>query len=754
MKILPKLRRGNQRDQHRHVAWNVTSLEPRIMLAGDAGAAIAEAVQVSTPDSTMLQESESAGHSHDRIVSETIVFIDAGLADADVLIEGVSDTAELVMLDAETPLLTQISDHLQKRRSVQSVHVVTHGGEGMIAVGRQRVRTETLTANGDMLSRWANALTAEADILIYGCNTGGSPAGAKFIGVLAELTGADVAASDDVTGRLAKKNGHVDADWHLERATGLIESSLAFDATTLDRYQHTLDIAVYASGQTGQEQFELRIDDNVVQTWTASTNIQAYTYQTAQAIAPDRISVHFVNDQYQPEIGYDRNLTVAKIDINGNQTLTTNAPSVYSTGTWRAEDQATPGFGRGDTLHTNGAFYYGQDGSGGPLIAAGQTWRVNDPNGVATVEPGTNNLLVSNDVGTAVWTLADLQAGEAFHLEIDSFVRLDPPYASQAGYVGIDYFDANHNRIDTQGRLVPNEVPTRKSVVFEGVAPQNMEYATIWGWIDSGQSGAGASLVISDVRLESFASDDTTPPTATLTTNTVEIREDSGVPSFTVIYRDDQPSPVPNRSPIQFNGSVGITVTGPDGFEGTPNALGGGSTGDPNEVFTTYGFAFPQRDLAEGIYTVSLNEGHVTDLAGNMASAGVLGTFEVVYIEGPVRPDDVTPPTVSLTTLTASASASLPSFALEFNDTESNLKFTQSGARVRLTGPNGYDTLTSGFAGGDNGNGGLFELFLIPQISATRELGLYTVSIEENYVIDQGNNVNAAAILGTFTLVA
>ena len=66
-----------------------------------------------------------------------------------------------------------------------------------------------------------SALSDDADILVYGCNFAAGEKGAEAVMLLAGLTGADVAASEDLTGA-ARQGG----DWDLETRIGLIEAGL------------------------------------------------------------------------------------------------------------------------------------------------------------------------------------------------------------------------------------------------------------------------------------------------------------------------------------------------------------------------------------------------------------------------------------------------------------------------------------------------------------------------------------------------
>ena len=72
----------------------------------------------------------------------------------------------------------------------------------------------------------------------------------------------------------------------------------------------------------------------------------------------DRVRVVFLNDLFDPATGTDRNLVVENIVVDG-ETFQTDSPEVFSTGTWtQADSSVTPGFGRGNTLHSNGYFQY------------------------------------------------------------------------------------------------------------------------------------------------------------------------------------------------------------------------------------------------------------------------------------------------------------------------------------------------------------------------------------------------------------
>ncbi len=123
-------------------------------------------------------------------------------------------------------------------------------------------------------------------------------------------------------------------------------------------------ITIAARGDSGAEIMQLSIGGQVVATFnnvaTASTS---YSYQAAGTVAPEDVRIAFLNDRWEPQNGIDYNLTVDKITIDG-QTYETEDPSVFSTGTWRPDDGIVPGFGRGETLATEGYFQYGEPATG------------------------------------------------------------------------------------------------------------------------------------------------------------------------------------------------------------------------------------------------------------------------------------------------------------------------------------------------------------------------------------------------------
>ncbi|WP_193199215.1 DUF4347 domain-containing protein [Nostoc sp. MG11] len=190
----------------------------------------------------MMQKSENnhPGNNNSAVnvlkANTNIVFIDTAVIDYQSLIAGIIPSSEVVILDNTQDAITQITEFLaaRKSKSVQSVHIVSHGSEGSLQLGSTNVNLTNLDTYTNQLQKWRSALTDDADILLYGCDVA-SGEGTKFVQQISQITEADVAASTDKTGSAA-----LEGDWNLEFSSGEIEASLAFESQVIDAYNYIL----------------------------------------------------------------------------------------------------------------------------------------------------------------------------------------------------------------------------------------------------------------------------------------------------------------------------------------------------------------------------------------------------------------------------------------------------------------------------------------------------------------------------------
>lgn len=173
-----------------------------------------------------------------------IIFIDPSVEDYQSLnsqIEG----SDVIVLDASSDGIQQITDVLKERKNISSIHIVSHGTTANLYLGMARLGLDNLDSYKSAIGSWTQALSPYADILLYGCNVATGDKGNTFIEQLSNLTGADIAASLDPTG-----NAQLGGDWELERSTGEIESALAFTPQSMQAYNGVLNIRVEAESMT------------------------------------------------------------------------------------------------------------------------------------------------------------------------------------------------------------------------------------------------------------------------------------------------------------------------------------------------------------------------------------------------------------------------------------------------------------------------------------------------------------------------
>ncbi|MEH2377385.1 MAG: LamG-like jellyroll fold domain-containing protein [Nostoc sp.] len=166
--------------------------------------------------------------------SKQVLFVDSTVENYQDLVNNVTSGIEVVVLNGSRDGITQITEALTGREGITSIQIISHGGEGEIRLGTTLLNSANLQEYSQQLQQWRKALTAEADILLFGCSVG-SGVGEDFIRDLSEVTGADVAASTDVTG-----NAKLGGDWDLEVQTGSIESSLAISDADQQSYTNVL----------------------------------------------------------------------------------------------------------------------------------------------------------------------------------------------------------------------------------------------------------------------------------------------------------------------------------------------------------------------------------------------------------------------------------------------------------------------------------------------------------------------------------
>lgn len=180
------------------------------------------------PEKVMPSFAESA------YTPNEVAFIFDDVNDWEALADDMPVGVNVVILDAKKDGLLQIADYVSSLRtdSMDAIHLISHGASGTLRLGTAVLDSSNLDEYATTLNKIASVLTADGDLMLYGCQVAGGFYGFDFIEKLSKIASVDIAASENLTG--AKLLG---GDWTLEKSVGNIQS-------------HTLAFSDYASTLT------------------------------------------------------------------------------------------------------------------------------------------------------------------------------------------------------------------------------------------------------------------------------------------------------------------------------------------------------------------------------------------------------------------------------------------------------------------------------------------------------------------------
>ena len=184
-----------------------------------------------------------------------LLFVDSSVDNIDNLISQVEQGTQVVFLNNQSDGISQITDALANYQNVASLSVLSHGDSGQLQLGASTISSASLNNYRDELQSWQTSLSADADILFYGCNVAAGQQGERFLNQFGHLTGADIAGSDDLTG-----SAELGGDWHLEYTTGDIEAEVPFDEEAMGSYQSVLNTFSedFSSGRISKSKFGIQ----------------------------------------------------------------------------------------------------------------------------------------------------------------------------------------------------------------------------------------------------------------------------------------------------------------------------------------------------------------------------------------------------------------------------------------------------------------------------------------------------------------
>ena len=201
-------------------------IEPRILYAADHPAAAAFASLLAA-DTAQVDQVPAQTQTQARTQGPTeLVFIDERVPDADLLASDIAAQAAagrditVLRIGADVDGIAAITRALSGASGVTAVHVISHGGAGAVQLGASTLDQDALLLRAPEIAAWGQHMSADADMLLYGCDVADGSQGQALMQGLAQLTGADVAASTDRTGAAV-----LGGNWLLEASTGAIEAA-------------------------------------------------------------------------------------------------------------------------------------------------------------------------------------------------------------------------------------------------------------------------------------------------------------------------------------------------------------------------------------------------------------------------------------------------------------------------------------------------------------------------------------------------
>ncbi|MEG4334393.1 DUF4347 domain-containing protein, partial [Microcoleus sp. AT9_A2] len=176
-----------------------------------------------------------ASHKAETASRKNLAIVDSKVENYQELLRGVKSDTEVILLDRFRDGIEQIAEITASRHSLNSIQIVAHGASASVEIGRTELNIHNIETYSSQLQQWGKALNETGSILLLSCNTGAGESGLKFIQKLSQITGANVAASNNLTGSAA-----LGGDWELEITTGQINTEIAFEKEVLEGYPSVL----------------------------------------------------------------------------------------------------------------------------------------------------------------------------------------------------------------------------------------------------------------------------------------------------------------------------------------------------------------------------------------------------------------------------------------------------------------------------------------------------------------------------------
>lgn len=144
-----------------------------------------------------------------------LVIINSSVRDAEAIINTLRPDQDFLRIEHDRDAMADIQDFLAGSNiEYDAIHIITHGNSGYFVLNGEVIDSENFMA--DDWQELGRHLAPHGDILLYGCKLAESESGRELISMIADASGADVAAGSNMIG--------FGGEWNLDYRHGLIET--------------------------------------------------------------------------------------------------------------------------------------------------------------------------------------------------------------------------------------------------------------------------------------------------------------------------------------------------------------------------------------------------------------------------------------------------------------------------------------------------------------------------------------------------
>ena len=360
---------------HKDFTPKFESLEERVLLSATVIEELDQAsISVPAEQNSVIQEKNTE-----------ILIIDTSVDNYEDLIASLDKPSlEIHFLDANDDGVKQISQILENYDNLDSLHIVSHGEAGVLQLGNSELSSSTFSSYTDSISTWSESFSQSADILLYGCNVGQD---SSFIEQLANLTQADIAASDDLTGA-----NNLGGDNQLELHEGTVETQELFSNEQLSKLHDVLAI-------TGNNNDTWTFANDGIQEGSLPSQGDAFDGNQKVRVGGVTFSSSFTESGL--DVSY-QNLTLANLDVDLKRTVLSDSATVrtFVTLTNNTATSITTTFELYGNLGSDGNTSIKASSSGDLSYSTADHWLVTDDSGTTSGDPAL--IHVNSGVGATV----------------------------------------------------------------------------------------------------------------------------------------------------------------------------------------------------------------------------------------------------------------------------------------------------------------------------------------------------------------